>query len=56
MFWFQAAQAILTIANEQTPPLRLLLGSDAVLLANAMDNGKLEESKRWEKLSRSTDF
>ncbi|GIP50642.1 short-chain dehydrogenase/reductase [Paenibacillus sp. J53TS2] len=52
----KAAQAILTIVKEENPPLRLLLGSDAVELANAMDNGKLEETKRWEKLSRSTDF
>ncbi|OAS15417.1 oxidoreductase [Paenibacillus oryzisoli] len=52
----KAAQAIITIVGEENPPLRLLLGSDAVELANAMDNGKLEETKRWEKLSRSTDF
>ncbi|SFJ76274.1 NADP-dependent 3-hydroxy acid dehydrogenase YdfG [Paenibacillus sp. UNC496MF] len=52
----KAAQAIITIVNEENPPLRLLLGSDAVELANAMDNGKLEETKRWEAISRSTDF
>ncbi|MBA2937140.1 SDR family NAD(P)-dependent oxidoreductase [Paenibacillus sp. CGMCC 1.16610] len=52
----KAAQAIITIVDEENPPLRLLLGSDAVELANAMDIGKLEETKRWEKLSISTDF
>ncbi|MBA2937147.1 SDR family NAD(P)-dependent oxidoreductase [Paenibacillus sp. CGMCC 1.16610] len=52
----KAAQAIITIVDEENPPLRLLLGSDAVELANAMDNGKLEETKRWEKISLSTDF
>ncbi|OCT13503.1 hypothetical protein A8709_18065 [Paenibacillus pectinilyticus] len=52
----KAAQAILTIVNEENPPLRLLLGSDAVAIANAVDTGKLAETKRWEKLSLSTDF
>ncbi|TCM96398.1 NADP-dependent 3-hydroxy acid dehydrogenase YdfG [Paenibacillus sp. BK033] len=52
----KAAQAILAIANEENPPLRLLLGSDAVAIANAVDAGKLAETKRWEKLSVSTDF
>ncbi|SDX49721.1 oxidoreductase [Paenibacillus sp. CF384] len=52
----KAAQAIISIVNEENPPLRLLLGSDAVEIANAVDEGKLAETKRWEKLSRSTDF
>lgn len=34
----------------------MLLGSDAVAIANAVDAGKLAETKRWEKLSVSTDF
>lgn len=52
----KAAQAIISIVNEDNPPLRLLLGSDAVAIANAVDEGKLAETKRWEKLSRSADF
>ncbi|SFD77770.1 NADP-dependent 3-hydroxy acid dehydrogenase YdfG [Paenibacillus catalpae] len=52
----KAAQAILDLVNEENPPLRLLLGSDAVAIANAVDTGKLAETKRWEKLSISTDF
>ncbi|MFC5451253.1 oxidoreductase [Paenibacillus aestuarii] len=52
----KAAQAIVAIVDEENPPLRLLLGSDAVAIANAVDAGKLAETKRWEKLSRSTDF
>ncbi|SFS63450.1 oxidoreductase [Paenibacillus sp. BC26] len=52
----KAAQAIMTIVNEEHPPLRLLLGSDAVDIANAVDQGKLAETKRWENLSRSADF
>jgi NAD(P)-dependent dehydrogenase (short-subunit alcohol dehydrogenase family) len=52
----KAAQAIIAIVNEDNPPLRLLLGSDAVDIAKAVDEGKLAETKRWEKLSRSADF
>ncbi|MZQ83061.1 SDR family NAD(P)-dependent oxidoreductase [Paenibacillus sp. 5J-6] len=52
----KAAQAIISIVNEENPPLRLLLGSDAVAIANAVDQGKLAETKRWQKLSQSTDF
>lgn len=47
----KAAQAIITIANEANPPLRLLLGKDAVLLARRIDQAKLAETDRWEKLS-----
>jgi NAD(P)-dependent dehydrogenase (short-subunit alcohol dehydrogenase family) len=52
----KAAQAIITIVNEANPPLRLLLGKDAVQLARRIDQAKLAETDRWEKLSSSTDF
>ena len=52
----KAAQAIITIVNEENPPLRLLLGKDAVQLARRIDQAKLAETERWEKLSSSTDF
>ncbi|MDU0199498.1 oxidoreductase [Paenibacillus sp. MAH-36] len=52
----KAAQAIIKIVNEENPPLRLLLGSDAVAIANAVDQGKLAETKRWQALSQSTDY
>ena len=52
----KAAQAIMTIVNEANPPLRLLLGKDAVLLARRIDQAKLAETDRWEQLSSSTDF
>ncbi|MEC0267317.1 oxidoreductase [Paenibacillus anseongense] len=52
----KAAQAIIKIVNEENPPLRLLLGSDAVAIANAVDQGKLAETKRWQELSQSTDY
>ena len=52
----KAAQAIMTIVNEANPPLRLLLGKDAVLIARRIDQAKLAETDRWEKLSSSTNF
>ncbi|PEO00321.1 short-chain dehydrogenase/reductase [Bacillus cereus] len=52
----KAALAIIKIVDEENPPLRLLLGSDAVNLANATDQAKLDETKRWASLSISTDF
>ncbi len=52
----KAAQAIITIVNEANPPLRLLLGKGAVQLARRIDQAKLAETDRWEKLSSSTDF
>jgi NAD(P)-dependent dehydrogenase (short-subunit alcohol dehydrogenase family) len=52
----KAAQAIIAVVNEEHPPLRLLLGSDAVQLARKIDQADLLEIDRWEKLSTSTDF
>ncbi|GCF11529.1 oxidoreductase [Dictyobacter arantiisoli] len=52
----KAAQAIITIVNEEKPPLRLLLGKDAVQIARSVDQAKLAETERWEKLSTSTNF
>src|SRR5260370_7374335 len=52
----KAAQAIITIVNEANPPLRLLLGKDAVLIARRIDQAKLAETERWEKLSSSPNF
>jgi NAD(P)-dependent dehydrogenase (short-subunit alcohol dehydrogenase family) len=52
----KAAQAIIAVVNEEQPPLRLLLGSDAVRLARQIDQARLAETDRWERLSASTDF
>ncbi|RED37398.1 oxidoreductase [Paenibacillus sp. VMFN-D1] len=52
----KGARAIITVANAENPPLRLLMGSDAVKIANMVDQAKLDETKRWEELSVSTDF
>jgi NAD(P)-dependent dehydrogenase (short-subunit alcohol dehydrogenase family) len=52
----KAAQAIIAVVNEEHPPLRLLLGRDAVQLARQIDQADLAEIDRWEQLSTSTDF
>ena len=44
------------LTQEQNPPLRLLLGSDAYNGAEKNDLARLEEAKRWKDLSLSTDF
>ncbi|OJT20780.1 short-chain dehydrogenase/reductase [Archangium sp. Cb G35] len=52
----KAARAILQIASEPQPPLRLLLGSDAVFLAGAAARARAEEDARWKPLGMSTDY
>jgi NAD(P)-dependent dehydrogenase (short-subunit alcohol dehydrogenase family) len=52
----KAAQAILRIASEHQPPLRLLLGSDAVFLAGAIAATRAADDAHWKPLSASTDF
>ena len=52
----KAARAILQIAAQPTPPLRLLLGSDAVFLASVVAATRAAEDARWKVLSLSTDF
>jgi NAD(P)-dependent dehydrogenase (short-subunit alcohol dehydrogenase family) len=52
----KAAQAILRIASEKEPPLRLLLGSDAVFLAEIAAAARAAEDAKWKALSVSTDY
>lgn len=52
----KAAQAILTLASTPQPPLRLLLGSDAVFLAEQQSVRMAAEDAKWRTLSLSTDF
>lgn len=52
----RVAQAILRIASEKRPPLRLLLGSDAVFLASLCSAERAKEDAEWRDLSLSTDF
>jgi hypothetical protein len=52
----KAATAILEIVDLENPPLRLLLGSDALKLAEASSTSRAEEAATWAHLSTSTDF
>lgn len=52
----RAAQVILDVAAMPEPPLRLLLGSDAVRLAAGNAMWRVQEDARWRHLSVSTDF
>jgi hypothetical protein len=52
----KAAAAVLHIASLNDPPLRLLLGSDAVRFVEQNDLAKLESDKKWKDLSLSTDI
>ena len=52
----KAAVAILRIVSLDNPPLRLLLGSDAVRFVEQNDLAKMESDRKWKSLSISTDF
>jgi NAD(P)-dependent dehydrogenase (short-subunit alcohol dehydrogenase family) len=52
----KAAQVILQIAELEDPPLRLLLGSDAVSIASAIAAQRAADDEKWKQLSLSTDF
>jgi NAD(P)-dependent dehydrogenase (short-subunit alcohol dehydrogenase family) len=52
----KAAKVIVQIAGLDEPPLRLLLGSDAVNAVERNDLAKIEADRKWRDLSLSTDF
>jgi NAD(P)-dependent dehydrogenase (short-subunit alcohol dehydrogenase family) len=52
----KAAQAILRVASAPRPPLRLLLGTDAVFLGEVVASKRAEEDAQWRALSVTTDF
>jgi NAD(P)-dependent dehydrogenase (short-subunit alcohol dehydrogenase family) len=52
----RAARALITLAEAENPPLRVLLGSDAIQIIRAELNTQLAEIDAWENLSRGTDF
>ena len=52
----KGAQAIVTIASVDEPPLRLLLGSDAFKYARAGDEAKIASDEAWKELTLSTDY
>ncbi|MCV7285173.1 oxidoreductase [Mycolicibacterium wolinskyi] len=52
----KAAQAVLSILDTDKPPAHLVLGSDALRLIAAARSAVADDIRRWESLSRSTDF
>jgi NAD(P)-dependent dehydrogenase (short-subunit alcohol dehydrogenase family) len=52
----RAAQVILDVVGRDEPPLRLLLGSDALAAVERSARERAEEADRWAAVSRSTDF
>jgi NAD(P)-dependent dehydrogenase (short-subunit alcohol dehydrogenase family) len=52
----RAAQAIIAAASNDSPPLRLVLGSDAYARAERTDEARLAELRAWRETSISTDF
>jgi NAD(P)-dependent dehydrogenase (short-subunit alcohol dehydrogenase family) len=51
----KVAQVLLQLTEMQQPPVRLLLGSDAVAIAGAVEAARAESDARWRPLSESTD-
>jgi len=51
----KAAKAILGIVAADEPPLRLLLGKDALELADKASRSRAEEAARWAEVTTSTD-
>ena len=52
----KAAAAVIQVANEQSPPLHLLLGADAYELATSKLRGLADEMEQWKALTLSTGF
>src|SRR6266850_984480 len=52
----KAAAAVLNIARLDEPPIRLLLGRDAVRAAAEAERTRAEADRKWRSLSESTDF
>jgi NAD(P)-dependent dehydrogenase (short-subunit alcohol dehydrogenase family) len=50
------ARAILAVVDSDSPPLHLLLGSDALRRAREKLDTVIDEVDRWEQLTRSTDL
>lgn len=52
----KGAEAVLAILHEAEPPAHLVLGSDALRLIGAARTAVDADIRRWDELSRSTDF
>jgi hypothetical protein len=51
----KVAQVVLQVADLDEPPVRLLLGSDAVRYAAGVEQARAAEDARWRDLSVTTD-
>ena len=52
----KGGKLIVETAMQETPPFRLLLGSDAVQAAKTVMEDRLNEIRAWESTSRQSDF
>jgi NAD(P)-dependent dehydrogenase (short-subunit alcohol dehydrogenase family) len=52
----KVADVVLTVAGLEEPPVRLLLGSDAVRYVAQVDEARAASDARWRELSVSTDY
>jgi hypothetical protein len=52
----QAGQVLVDLVDLDDPPQRLLLGSDALRLAEEHNRAMAAEIESWAEVSRSTDF
>lgn len=52
----KVAEVLLTVVDLGEPPLRLLLGSDAVAVAAGVEAARAESDAKWRELSVSTDY
>jgi NAD(P)-dependent dehydrogenase (short-subunit alcohol dehydrogenase family) len=51
----KVAHVVLSLVAEPNPPMRLLLGSDAVFMADMLAKARAEEDAAWRSVSLSTD-
>lgn len=52
----RVAQVVLKLAEHETPPLRLLLGSDALHYLTPVEDDRAATAERWKAVSMSVDF
>lgn len=52
----KAADAIIALAEQENPPMRLVLGKEALELAEVDLNQQLDDLMDWEHLGKATDF
>jgi hypothetical protein len=52
----KVAEVVVRLASHASPPMHLLLGSDAVHFAGLADAAREASGKLWQPVSLSTDF